>query len=137
MYNVTPRQWEPPTLPDELTAAVIRPFLESDDPDERNAAAFLLAVRGDDSGMPVLLESWRNTEGASFEGLMLARAIATMDRDEDIHYVAEMYEKTETDARNYFGPSLYWSIRRMDGEQAKELRRKMRKEFGARLMQEQ
>jgi HEAT repeat protein len=136
MYNVTPRQWEPPKLPDELTPAVVRPFLEMNDPEERNGAALLLAVLGDDSGMPVLLESWRNTEGASFEGLLLARAIATLDRDDDVRYVAEMYEKTDKDDRSDFGPNLYWSIRRMGGEQARELRRKMRKDLGNQLMQQ-
>lgn len=136
MYNVKPTQWNPPALPEELPTALIRKFLDADDPEERNGAAMLLALKGDDSGFPVLLESSRDAGGASFEGILLARAIRVLDRDEDIHYLVAQFENAEGYMKETFGANLYWSIRAMKGPNATEFRARLRKELGQALMQE-
>lgn len=129
------KPWTPPTLPDALTVDFLKPFLQDKDPETRSGAAYLLALRGDSSGLPILIEAWRNGGSDSDRVLTLARAFSALNDDRNTRYLREMYAGIDADQKNWVGGEFYWTIRRMQGTEVEQLRRNIRKELGASLMQ--
>jgi HEAT repeat protein len=126
--------WTPPKLPEKLTPALLRPFLEGDDPELRAGASYLLALLGDGAGLGNLIEAWRSAAEDEECRLMLARAIAAIGDDHNTKYVKEMYEGLSGEEKTSAGAQLYWTIRRIQGPEADRLRRAMRKDLGTNLM---
>jgi HEAT repeat protein len=134
LYSGAKTAWAPPKLPAKLTLDLLRPFLDSDDPELRAGASYLLALLGDGAGLNNLIEVWRSATEDWTARLMLARAITAIGDDHNIKYVKEMYETMPEDEKRYLGTQLYWTIRRMQGPEAEGLRRAMRKEIGTYLV---
>jgi hypothetical protein len=122
--------WEPPKLPETLSTKQIRAFLSDSDKELVLGAAYLLALRADSSGLPLLVNAWREVSYDSFLTKAVAQAVSAIGDDENVKYVREIYTSLESDQKEYRGPDLYWAIRRMTGPQAVELRKKMREEIG-------
>jgi HEAT repeat protein/thioredoxin-related protein len=126
--------WSPPKLPEGLGAAVLRPFLETDDPELLLGASHLLVLLGDTDALDNLLEAWRVDPDDEDVRLLLVRAIAAVGHDRNVKYLREIYGSLDPDDKDSWGPTLYWTMRRMEGAEAAELRGTIRTELGVKLM---
>ena len=129
-----PKAWQPDKLPEELDARILRPFLEADDPTLQAGAAYLLALMGDRSGLPTLIGQWRSQPDDYATREMTVKAIAAVEDDEQVPILREIYNALDGYEKEYRGKTLYWTMRRMGGPKARELRKVIRDELGTALV---
>ena len=127
------KKWDPPALPEWLTLDAVRPFLSAPDPQTTAGAAYIMALLKEPAGLDRLVEAWRMQQDDRELRLALAQAVAVSDNDDNIGLVREVYESLESNEKEYWGPELYWGIRRLDGPKARQLRKEMREKLGSRL----
>ena len=114
------------TPPAGLAEETVRPFLSDADADVAACAGYLLAVLGNVDGLTLLVEHWR-TKGKSEDwSRPLYRAIAALNDDGHTSVLEEINAKLDNWNRREF----YWTIRSMDGPEARKLRKKIRDEVG-------
>ena len=127
-----------------LTEERVRPLLKADDPETAALAGYILALKGDPSGLDPLLAFWRTTELKDGTwNLRASQAIAALDDDSRVALLEQIYARDRAEsADSSFNfsdpfPGFYWTIRVMTGPNAKKLRKKIRAEVGmAALLQE-
>ena len=129
----TSSPWEPPKLPEELSPDLVRPFVESDDPELSAGAAYLMSVTGHAEYLFLLAEAWRESKDDRELWLALARGIAAADDDDSVDLLTEIYDSFDRGEKEYWGPQLYWATRRMSGPRAKEFRGDIRDDLGGGL----
>lgn len=118
---------EPPSP--GLTAEMLHPFLADGDPRVAAHAGYLLATLGDGAGFDALVNYWRDRAKADFDVRRLVyRAVTALNDDGAVPLLEEIYQTFAKD--DYWLRDFYWTIRGMDGPEAKELRKKIRKEVG-------
>ncbi len=125
--------WEPPKLPAAVTAALVDEMAGSQDRELALAGDYLKALRGDASGLPALVEAWRQNPTDYTLIDALPKAVAALGDDANVKYVKEVYASFDKDERQYRASALYTSIRSMDGPQAQALRKQMRVDLGPAL----
>jgi HEAT repeat protein len=125
--------WEPPKLPEGLTAQVVRPFVDSPETDRSVSAVYLLSLLGDPTGLPRLVEVWRQDKADPRFWTALACAVSAASDDANVGVLRDIYASFDAGERRYSGPQLYRIIRRMPGPHAKELRKEMRTQLGETL----
>jgi len=124
------RPWEPPELPEGLSLDLVRVFVGSDDPELSAGAAYLMSVTGHAEYLSVLAEAWRRNKDEQGLWLALARGIAAADDDDSVDLLREIYNSFDAGEREYWGPELYWTTRRMSGPQAREFQKEIRNTLG-------
>ncbi len=126
-----------PTLSTEVQPDLLRPFLNASDPDTAALAGFGLALLGEAEGLKPLLSYWRKQPGNDQAWNQRAyQAIAQLDDDSQVPVLEQIYAK----ARSASGSSaynqridikdFYWTIRVMDGPNARRLRQRIRRDVG-------
>ncbi len=123
--------WEAPKLPAEITPELLD--VMSKDADLALPAAYLKALGGDGSGLPALVDAWRQDRSDYMLIDALPKAVAAVGDDANVKYVKEVYESFSTEERQYRAGALYTAIRGMDGPQAQALRKQMRVDLGPAL----
>ncbi|HEU5432765.1 MAG TPA: HEAT repeat domain-containing protein [Thermomicrobiales bacterium] len=116
-------------VPEELTAADVRPFLADADGALAAFAGYLLAELGEPEGLEPLLKQWR-AEGAasSLWTPLVYRAIAALNDGRQAGLLADIYDNIEHNSVNV--KDFYWTIRKMDGPEVLKLRKRIRDEVG-------
>lgn len=122
-----------PAPPEELQAEMLRPFLQSADPQERLHAAYLLCLLGEEEGLPLLLETSQAIGRQEKELTRLVYvAIAALNDAAQVPILTEMYERMVAAEEPDYGElsRFYWTIRNMSGSEVLALRKRMRDEVG-------
>jgi hypothetical protein len=122
--------WQPPKLPAALSDDLLRGLAASQDSDLALGGAYLLALKGNASGLSALLDAWRQSPTDYTLADALPKAIAALGDDANVKYVKAIYASFSPDERRFRAPDLYTSIRRMDGPEAQALRKQMRQDLG-------
>lgn len=118
-----------PKPPKSLTAELLKPLLKSEQGPTAVYAGFLLAVLGDNAGLPVLAKRWRaDKDDPEIRGLLVQATIG-VDDDSQVSTLAEVYESMDKE-RSWELGGLYEQLKLMSGKNARDLRRRMRKEVG-------
>jgi HEAT repeat protein len=112
--------------PDGLKAEHLIPLLNSEDKDIAAQAGYLLALLGNDSGLPELIQQWRQHPEHDSWTRLVYRAISVLDDSRRIDVLREIYAMLgEWEMRDF-----YWTIRTMTGSEILKLRKKIRDEVG-------
>ncbi len=124
-----------PKVPAGLPRGVLRQLLTDPDPMTNAAAAYLLALLGDDSGLIFLVRYWRETARDERDwSWLVVMAIACLDDDSLIPIVEEVYREMAPKESDRRRPQeiqdLYWIIRPMGGPNALRLRKTIRSDVG-------
>lgn len=133
IYSGTGSGAEIPELPEELTAEILLPLLESADQEQAAEAGYLLCRLERPEGLPPLLAWWRQhaRRSEAWTGLVY-QAIAALNSAEHVPVLVEIYRDLssgpEPDHAKLAG--LYWTIREMTGPEILALRKRMRDEVG-------
>ena len=121
--------WQPPALPAALTPELLHRLAKAQDPQLALGADYLLTLKGDASGLPSLVDAWRQSPDDYELREALPKAVAALGDDANVKYVREVYASFSADERQYRASDSS-SIRRMDGPEAQALRKQMRQEVG-------
>ena len=117
-----------PELPEGVTAEMVRPLLSHSEPETRALAGYVVAVSGDSTGLPPLIEYWRAHGKDDDEwNRFVYRAIAATDDSQYLPVLKQIYSTIE----GYHINEFYWTIRIMTGPRILEFRKQIRKEKGA------
>lgn len=71
---------------------------------------------------------WYQKKPTEESGRMLYQSIATLNDDQNVHFVESIFDAFSDDTR--YSANLYWTIRIMDGKNALRLRKKIRSKIG-------
>ncbi len=125
-----------PALPKGVTPELLRPLLDSRDPELAALAGFCSALLGDPAGLGPLLSYWRKHAGTD-QSLQkrVYQAIAHLDDDAQVAALEQIYAAAKTAGSSPGSDrsvikELYWTIRGMDGPKARGLRQRIRSEVG-------
>ncbi len=124
-----------PRLPRALTTEMVSPLLTAKDPETVAMASYVLALQGDPEGLKPLLDfAFKQTSKGGAWDRRIFQAISRAGDDSHISSVERVYNKVYAEASR-FGTDqiikdLYWTIRGMDGPNARRLRQKIRREVG-------
>ncbi|EAQ78530.1 hypothetical protein DSM3645_26644 [Blastopirellula marina DSM 3645] len=118
-----------PTLPGSLNIEDVRPWSKHPSAKIRAYAGYALALAGEVEGLDPLLEYWRTEANRdSVTNVLVYRAIAKLNAVQHLDILRTIYNPEQ------FGYSenqrFYWTIRIMSGDEALELRKKIRDEVG-------
>lgn len=127
-----------PIVPAGLSADDLRPLLEQDRPAVRANAGYLLCLLGEPDGLAPLLTHWKaHGRGDAELTKLVYRAIAALDDSQQVPILAEIYQTLA--ASEYSSEqevsAFYWTIRSMTGPEILALRKRIRDEFGADVLQ--
>lgn len=126
-----------PWVPPGLDLAVLRDLLLDSDPMVAAGAGYLLALRGDSSGIPALTRYWQEHAQSDWDwswGRLLTTAVVCLDDDAKVPLLEEIYRSMSSDERKYrFEDEVrdfYWIIRPLTGPNALQLRKTIRADVG-------
>ncbi len=126
----------PPALPKELDPVILKPLLKSPDEELAALAGFALALLGDSEGLEPLLQYWRKLEAKNHSwDKRVYQGIAELGDDAQVNVLERIYSRARaagpaSDREAATVKDLYWSIRAMDGPNARRLRQRIRTEVG-------
>ncbi len=125
-----------PKLPTEVTPLLLRPMLKATDPELTALAGFALAVLGEPEGLEPLLDYWRK-EPAKHQSWdkRVYQAVAQLGDDSQVPALEKIYAglrsaAATSDMDTTTVKDLYWTIRGMEGPNARRLRQRIRSEVG-------
>jgi len=121
-----PDDEEPPKPPKSLASDLLKPLLTSKEGLTAAYAGLMLAVLGDDAGLPALTKQWRADKENWQVRKLLVQAIVGVDDDSQVAILAEMYEAMDKGSREM--RELYEPLKLMSGKNARALRRRMSKD---------
>jgi hypothetical protein len=125
-----------PTLPKAITPDMLRPLLKAADPELAALAGHALALLGGPEGLEALLGHWRRRAAKDQAwDKRVYQAVAHVGDDSKVSALEQIYAGARSaGASSYTDASvikdLYWSIRGMDGPNARRLRQRIRNEVG-------
>ena len=125
-----------PTLPRWLTPELLRPLLKSADPELAALAGYSLSLLAEPAGLDTLLSYWRSQPAdAETWDKRVYQAIAQLDDDAQVPVLEKIYAGARSGISSKHGDTsiikdLYWTIRGMDGLNARRLRTRIRGEVG-------
>jgi HEAT repeat protein/thiol-disulfide isomerase/thioredoxin len=125
-----------PTLPKWLTPQLLRPLLKAADPELVALAGYCLSLLAEPAGLEPLMTYWRSQpEDAETWGKRVYQAIAQLDDDAQVPALEKIYAAARSGSSSTHGDTsivkdLYWTIRGMDGPNARRLRTRIRGEVG-------
>lgn len=121
--------YKPEKAPDALSPATLAPLLSRSDAYTRAAAGYLMARRGDISGVNVLAAAWRDGGGQT-ERTFLVDAVVSLGDDSLTATLEEVYGSFDREESEYEVGSFYWKIRALQGPKVLALRKRIRDEVG-------
>lgn len=125
----TPGQVIRPAPPPGLSVETIAPLTRHPDAQTRARAGYLLALLGDETGLPLLVDHWhREQRGDEAWTRLVYRAVVALNHDASLPLLESIYERFDPDDRGV--PEFYWTLRSMSGEPVAELRARIRREMG-------
>jgi hypothetical protein len=122
-----------PAPPPHLEADRLRPLLADEDSRFAAKAGYLLALLGEEEGLPKLLAEWRKPHekreplDEPWE-MLVYRAITVLDNPKHVPVLEEIYQRLKEGRWEI--REFYWTIRSMKGEAILKLRKKIRDEVG-------
>ena len=125
-----------PTLPKEVTGDVLRPLLVSGDPELAALAGYALTLLGDSEGLgPLLGYGRQRAEKDRSWDKRIYQAIAQAGDDSKVMILEQIYARARSAGASSsvdvaIVKDLYWSIRGMDGPNARRLRQRIRNDVG-------
>lgn len=120
-----------PEAPDGLTAEPLLPLLESPNPETAALAGYLLALLGNEDGLPALLEFWRRSAATDPTWSRLVyRAIVASNDGSAVPILEELYGRFAA-ADDGSVREFYWTLRAMSDARVENLRRRIRREVGS------
>ncbi|MFI5456338.1 MAG: HEAT repeat domain-containing protein [Isosphaerales bacterium] len=137
-YNTNALSEPIPTLPKEVTPELLRPSLKAVDPEIAALTGFALALLGDSQGLEPLLSYWRKqaAKNPSWDKRVY-QAVAQLGDDSQIAALEQIYSGARSASASSsmtmdtpIIKDLYWTIRGMDGPNARRLRQRIRSEVG-------
>ena len=126
----------PPSLPKELAPASLEPLLKSADGELAALAGFALTLLGDSQGLDPLLRHWRDSKTKDHAwDKKVYQAIAELGDDANVSILERIYSRARAAGPSSYAEAatvkdLYWSIRGMEGPNARRLRQRIRSEVG-------
>ncbi len=126
----------PPALPKELGPSLLEPLLKSADPELAALSGFALALLGDSRGLDPLLAHWRKLKAQDHAwDKKVYQAIAELGDDAQVSILERIYSRARAAGPTSYADAaavkdLYWSIRGMEGPNARRLRQRIRTEVG-------
>jgi HEAT repeat protein/thiol-disulfide isomerase/thioredoxin len=126
----------PPALPKEIDPLVLKPLVKSPDEEVAALAGFALTLLGDPEGLEPLLRHWRKLEAKNHSwDKRVYQGIAELDDDAQVGVLERIYSRARAAGPASYTEAatvkdLYWSIRGMDGPNARRLRQRIRTEVG-------
>jgi len=125
-----------PTLPKEVTPELLRPLLKAGDSELAALAGFGLALLGEAEGLEPLLDYWRK-QPANHQtwDKRVYQAVAQLGDDSQVPALEKIYSGLRSATTTAYMDTttikdLYWTIRGMDGPNARRLRQRIRSEVG-------
>jgi hypothetical protein len=125
-----------PKLPRDLKVDALKPLLSSNDPETVALAGYALALLEDPEGLKPLLDyAIKHPSKADSWDRMAYQAISQAGDDSQVALIERIYTRIHADSATRYGSSegvrdFYWTIRGMDGPNARKLRQKIRREVG-------
>jgi len=125
-----------PTLPKEITPEVLRPLLAAEDSEIAALAGYALALLGDAQGLEPLLSYFRKRAAKDQAwDKRVYQAIGQVGDDSRISVLEQIYAGARSGGHSTYVDAstikdLYWSIRGMDGPNARRLRQRIRNDVG-------
>jgi hypothetical protein len=125
-----------PTLPKWLTPQLLRPLLKAADPELAALAGYSLSLLAEPAGLEPLLSYWRSEPaGAERWDKRVYQAVAQLDDDAQVAVLEKIYAGARSGSSSTYRDTsiikdLYWTIRGMDGPNARRLRTRIRGEVG-------
>jgi hypothetical protein len=125
-----------PKLPKEVTAELLRPLLLAPDPELAALVGFAAALTGEPAGLGPLLAYWRKQRAKDPSWSKRAyQAIAEVADDSQVTVLEQIYASAQTAGAapgtdRSIIKELYWTIRGMEGANARRLRKRIRDEVG-------
>jgi HEAT repeat protein len=122
-----------PELPEDLTAEMLLPLLESAGQEQAAEAGYLLCRLERPEGLAPLLAWWRQHARRSEPWTRLVyQAIAALNSAEHVPVLAEIYRDLSSGPEPDHAKlaALYWTIREMTGPEVLAFRKRMRDEVG-------
>ncbi len=120
-----------------LTEDRLRPLLRDAEPETVALVGYVLALKGDGSGLDRLLAFWRTTDlKNAIWNQRASQAIAALDDDSRVPVLEQIYASERAEMADTPYPStvsineFYWTIRSMTGPNARKLRKRIRAEVG-------
>lgn len=123
-----------PPLPEELTADVVRPLLESSDRTAALLARYILAIQGEQVDLGPLIAHWRAQGSPDYRAprwdRLVYEAVAERNSPSDVLVLEEVYRFIQAEHGQSQLRDFYWTIRTMTGPEVLALRKRIRTEVG-------
>jgi HEAT repeat protein len=125
-----------PALPKAVTPQLLLPLLKANDPELAALAGFALALLDEPAGISPLLNYWRN-QAANTQSWdkRVYQAVAQLDLDSQVPALEKIYSSARSASHSTYRDmsivkDMYWTIRGMEGPNARRLRQRIRGEVG-------